>query len=190
MGLVKGRIAGQMGLFLVKRSKRSWRVKVSAYGAGVVSHAGVGMLPEIDDLTGVTSQVSAVLADTYKGSWVHDPGRVFIDLAAAVAGGADCVSGIGSLVDQQAQHDPVARVKHGVAVDRRQRGRGPPGRRIGRPVRRKGGGLGGGCGTELPNTRNEVRAPSPRSPGTADPADRWSSPLPGTSRSPGPSLPR
>ena len=94
----------------MKRSKRSWRVKVSADGAGVVSHAGVGMLPEIDDLTGVTSQVSAVLADTYKGQWVHDPGRVFTDLAAAVADGADCVSGIGSLVDQQAQHGPVASV--------------------------------------------------------------------------------
>ena len=48
------------------------------------------------------------MADTYKGQWVHDPGRVFTDLAAAVADGADCVSGIGSLVDQQAQHGPVA----------------------------------------------------------------------------------
>jgi len=26
-----------------------------------------------------------VLVDTYKGPWVHDPGRVFTDLAAAVA---------------------------------------------------------------------------------------------------------
>ena len=95
---------------MVKRSKRSWRVKVSADGAGVVSHAGVGMLREIGDLTGLTSQVSDVLADTYKGQWVHDPGRVFTDLAAAVADGADCVSGIGSLVDQQAQHGPVASV--------------------------------------------------------------------------------
>ena len=94
----------------MKRSKRSWRVKVSADGAGVVSHAGVGMLREIGDLTGLTSQVSDVLADTYKGQWVHDPGRVFTDLAAAVADGADCVSGIGSLVDQQAQHGPVASV--------------------------------------------------------------------------------
>jgi len=49
-----------------------------------------------------------VLADTYRGPWVHDPGRVFTDLAAAVADGADCVSGVGSLVDQQVQHGPVA----------------------------------------------------------------------------------
>ena len=76
----------------------------------MVSHAGVGMLRELADLTGLTEQVSAVLADTYKGRWVHDPGRVFTDLAAAVADGADCLSGIGSLVDQQAQHGPVASV--------------------------------------------------------------------------------
>jgi hypothetical protein len=50
------------------------------------------MLREIGDLTGLTSQVSDVLADAYKGQWVHDPGRVFTDLAAAVADGADCVS--------------------------------------------------------------------------------------------------
>ena len=84
------------------------RVLVSADGAGVVSHAGVGLLREVGDLAGLTEQVSKVLADTYKGPWVHDPGRVFTDLAAAVADGADCVSGIGTLVDQQILHGPVA----------------------------------------------------------------------------------
>lgn len=86
------------------------RLKVSADGAGVVSHAGVGLLREVADLSGLSSQVSEVLADTFKGPWLHDPGRVFTDLAAAVADGADCVSGIGQLVDQQAQHGPVASV--------------------------------------------------------------------------------
>jgi len=81
---------------------------VSADGVGVVSHAGVGLLREVADLSGLTEQVSMVLADTYQGPWMHDPGRVFTDLAAAVADGADCVSGIGSLVDQQLQHGPVA----------------------------------------------------------------------------------
>ena len=99
------------GTFKVKRSKSragAQRVLVSADGVGVVSHAGVGLLREVADLSGLTEQVSAVLADTYKGPWVHDPGRVFTDLAAAVADGADCVSGIGTLVDQQVQHGPVA----------------------------------------------------------------------------------
>jgi hypothetical protein len=84
------------------------RFKVSADGVGVVSHAGVGMLRELADLTGLSAGVSGVLADTYRGPWLHDPGRVFGDLAAAVADGADCVSGIGALADQRAQHGLVA----------------------------------------------------------------------------------
>lgn len=50
------------------------RVKVSSNGDGVVSHAGVGLLREMADLSGRTGQVSAVLADTHKGPWLHDPG--------------------------------------------------------------------------------------------------------------------
>src|SRR6476469_6330763 len=56
-------------------------MKVSADGRGVVSHAGVGMLREVADLTGLCVQVTAV----------------FADLAAAVADGADCVDGVGQL---------------------------------------------------------------------------------------------
>ena len=95
----------------MKRSKSRRgvrRVRVSADGVGVVSHAGVGMLREVADLTGLIGNVTEVLADTYQGPWVHEPGRVFADLAVAVADGADCVSGIGSLVDQQDLHGPVA----------------------------------------------------------------------------------
>ncbi|MGH3637017.1 MAG: IS1380 family transposase [Mycobacterium sp.] len=73
------------------------RVKVSADGQGVVSHAGMAMLRELADLTGLSSQVTAVLADTYRGPWVYAPGDVFADLAAAVADGADCVDGVGQL---------------------------------------------------------------------------------------------
>ena len=73
------------------------RVKVSGDGRGVVSHAGMGLLRELADLTGLSEQVTAVLADTYKGPWVHAPGAVFADLAAAVADGADCIDGIGRL---------------------------------------------------------------------------------------------
>lgn len=79
------------------------RVKVSADGHGVVSHAGVGMLRELADLTGLSAQVTAVLADTYKGPWIHAPGDAFADLAAAVADGADCVDGVGQLWADRAQ---------------------------------------------------------------------------------------
>jgi Transposase DDE domain group 1 len=92
----------------VKRNKGVPRVKVSADGRGVVSHAGVGMLREVAEYTGLNRGVSAVLLDTYKGLPVHAPGRVFTDLACAVADGADCVSGIGTLVDRQDLFGPVA----------------------------------------------------------------------------------
>jgi hypothetical protein len=73
------------------------RVKVSADGHGVVSHAGMGVLRELADLTGLSAQVSDVLADTYKGPWLYAPGAVFADLAAAVADGVDCIDGVGQL---------------------------------------------------------------------------------------------
>lgn len=73
------------------------RVKVSADGHGVVSHAGMAMLRELADRTGLSAQVTAALADTYRGPWVYAPGEVFADLAAAVADGADCIDGVGQL---------------------------------------------------------------------------------------------
>ena len=73
------------------------RPKVLADGHGVVSHAGAGLVREVADLTGLSSQVTAVLADTYRGPWTHAPGAVFADLAAAVADGADCVDSVGQL---------------------------------------------------------------------------------------------
>lgn len=81
----------------MKNIAQSRRVKVSADGHGVVSHAGMGMLRELADLTGLSAQVTAALADTYKGRWVYAPGEVFADLAAAVADGADCIDAVGQL---------------------------------------------------------------------------------------------
>lgn len=81
---------------------------VSADGAGVVSHAGVGLLREVADYTGLVDAVTTVLADTYRGPWVHAPGRVFTDLAVAVADGADAITGIAVLGDREDLHGPVA----------------------------------------------------------------------------------
>jgi hypothetical protein len=79
----------------VKVIAAAGRMKVSADGHGVVSHAGMGMLRELADLTGPSAQVTVVLADTYRGPWTYAPGAVFADLAAAVADGADCIDGVG-----------------------------------------------------------------------------------------------
>jgi hypothetical protein len=69
------------------------QVKVSADGHGVLSHAGVGMLRELAQVTGLSTQARAALADTYRGHWTYEPGAVFADLVAAVADRATVSTG-------------------------------------------------------------------------------------------------
>ena len=96
------------GTFYVHGSKRVRRVVVSADGHGVVSHAGVGLLREMAQFTGLSDAVSEALIDTYRGVPVHPPGRVFTDLAVAVADGADAISGIAVLGDREELFGAVA----------------------------------------------------------------------------------
>ena len=65
----------------MKRSGRRHRVKVSADGRGVVSHAGGALLRELATETGLAGAVTGALLDTYRGFPVHMPGQVFADLA-------------------------------------------------------------------------------------------------------------
>ena len=92
----------------MKRNKQRGRVVVSADGAGVVSHAGVGLLREMAQGTGLIDGITQALIGTYRGVPVHAPGRVFADLAAAVADGADAITGIAVLRDRDDLHGPVA----------------------------------------------------------------------------------
>jgi hypothetical protein len=89
-------------------SRTRSRVNVSADGTGVVSHAGVGLLRELAEYTGLVDGVSRALIDTYRGLPFHAPGRVFTDLAVAIADGADAVSGIAVLGDREELFGPVA----------------------------------------------------------------------------------
>jgi Transposase DDE domain group 1 len=99
---------GQEGTPEVKRSDRQRRVKVSADGKGVVSHAGAALLRELATETGLAGGVTGALIDTYRGVPVHAPGQVFADLAVAIADGADAVTGIVVLRDREALFGPVA----------------------------------------------------------------------------------
>lgn len=93
----------------MKRNRlKTPRVKVSADGVGVVSHAGVGILREVAESSGLCDGITAALADTYKGPWTHAPGQVFTDLACAIADGADAVTGIEALGDREDFFGPVA----------------------------------------------------------------------------------
>jgi hypothetical protein len=93
---------------LVKRSGKRARVKVSADGRGVVSHAGAALLRELAEETGLAGAVTGALLDTYRGVPVHMPGQVFADLAVAIADGADAVTGIEVLRDREMLFGPVA----------------------------------------------------------------------------------
>jgi hypothetical protein len=81
---------------------------VSADGRGVVSHAGSRLLADLADRTTLTAGLSAVLAGLGRPRAVHDPGRVLVDLAVAVADGAECISDIAVLADQPGLFGPVA----------------------------------------------------------------------------------
>nr|WP_245707678.1 IS1380 family transposase [Pseudonocardia oroxyli] len=73
---------------------------VTADGAGVVSHAGSRLLADVADRTTLTAELSQVLDVLRRPGTRHDPGRVLVDLAVAVADGATTISEIDVLRDQ------------------------------------------------------------------------------------------
>jgi hypothetical protein len=84
-------------------------MRVTADGAGVVSHAGAELLREMAGATGLIEAWDEVLLDTYKASPTrHFPGRVLADLAVAIADGARSISDLASLRDQPSLFGPVA----------------------------------------------------------------------------------
>ncbi len=67
-------------------------VEVTADGEGLISHAGVVLLAELSDRSGLTAALSGVLAGTRERLSAHDPGRVLRDVAVMLADGGDCVT--------------------------------------------------------------------------------------------------
>jgi Transposase DDE domain group 1 len=92
----------------MKRSRRLGRVKVTADGEGVVSHAGAELLRELAGFTGLIDAWDTALIGTYKALPIHFPGRVLADLAVAIADGADSISDLKALRDQPGLFGPVA----------------------------------------------------------------------------------
>ena len=84
------------------------RVRVEGGGRGAVSQAGALLLVETVRKVGLDTSISAALAPWRKPRTVHDPGRVLVHLAVAVADGAECISDIAVLADQLALFGPVA----------------------------------------------------------------------------------
>ena len=72
-------------------------LEVTGGGTGVVSHAGLVLLRQLADRTGLTAGLSAALPSPDGGL---DRGRVFADLACAIADGARVISDFRVMGDQ------------------------------------------------------------------------------------------
>jgi hypothetical protein len=71
----------------------------TADGEGVVSHAGSRLLADVADRTTLTARLAESLAGLRKPRARHDPGRVLVDMAVAVADGATTISDVAVLAD-------------------------------------------------------------------------------------------
>ncbi len=96
------------GTFEVQATTTRPKITVTADGEGVVSHAGSRLLADVADKTTLTDQLSVVLDGLRKPRARHDPGRVLVDMAVAVADGATTISDVAVLADQAALFGPVA----------------------------------------------------------------------------------
>lgn len=84
------------------------RLRVSGGGSGVVSQAGGVLLVETARRTGLADALSAALAPWRKPRAVHDPGKILLDVALAVALGGDCLADVAMLRAEPAVFGPVA----------------------------------------------------------------------------------
>ena len=83
-------------------------LEVTADGEGVVSHAGLALLRQLADKTGLTGGLSRALATPRL--LIHDRGRVTADLACAIADGSEVISDFRVLTDQKELFGLVASV--------------------------------------------------------------------------------
>jgi hypothetical protein len=83
-------------------------LEVTGDGAGIVSHAGLALLRQLTDKTGLTGGLSRALASPRL--LVHDRGRVTADLACVIADGSEVISDFRVLTDQKELFGLVASV--------------------------------------------------------------------------------
>ncbi|WP_331765507.1 IS1380 family transposase (plasmid) [Streptomyces sp. NBC_01369] len=84
------------------------RVRVEGSGRAVVSQAGGVLLVETARKAGLDRAISAALAPWRKPRAVHDPGKILLDVALAVALGGVCLADVGILRAEPAVFGAVA----------------------------------------------------------------------------------
>jgi Transposase DDE domain group 1 len=83
-------------------------VRVEGGGRGVVSQAGAVLLVETVRKVGLDAALSGGLAPWRRPRAIHDPGKVVLDVALAVALGGDCLADVGMLRAEPGLFGPVA----------------------------------------------------------------------------------
>ncbi|WNI27681.1 IS1380 family transposase [Streptomyces sp. ITFR-6] len=83
-------------------------VRVEGGGRSVVSQAGAVLLVETVRKSGLDEAISAALASWSKPRAVHDPGKILLDVALAVALGGDCLADVAMLRAEPDVFGPVA----------------------------------------------------------------------------------
>jgi Transposase DDE domain group 1 len=84
------------------------KITATADGVGVVSHAGSRLLADVADRTTLTGELAEALAGLRRPRARHDPARVMVDMAVAVADGARTISDVAVLADQAELFGAVA----------------------------------------------------------------------------------
>jgi hypothetical protein len=83
-------------------------LSVDTTGRGVVSQAGAITLLRTAEKTGLAAGLSAALAPWRKPLATHDPGKILLDLAVAVALGGDCLADLAVLREEPGVFGSVA----------------------------------------------------------------------------------
>ncbi len=83
-------------------------VQPDADGDGLVSHAGAVALVETARAAGLDRGLARALSPWRKPTAVHDPGKIVLDLAVALAVGGTCLADIAVLREQAGVFGPVA----------------------------------------------------------------------------------
>ena len=134
------------------------RPTITCDGTGVVSHAGTVLLAELADRIGLTAALGEATSGLRQRRAGHDPGRVLVDVAVAIADGAVTISDVQALADQQGLHGPAGSVASTATIWRVLDGVDPAMLaqiRLARAVARDRAWLARGelTGTELPGSR-------------------------------------
>ncbi|MBO0879851.1 MAG: transposase [Mycobacterium sp.] len=88
----------------------TWYPRLSADGdgSGLVSQAGTLLLVRTAEKVGLVKGLSEALAPWRKPMSTHNPGKIVLDLAIAVAAGGDCASDVSLLRTEPGMFGPVA----------------------------------------------------------------------------------